>query len=105
MRIYKTIILPVVLFGCETWSMTLWEQHRVRVLENRVLRRISISKRYKVTGKWRKLHNNYLHDLYSSPSVIKMTKSRRIRWVGSVARGGRGMHVGYWGESQRERDN
>jgi hypothetical protein len=67
-RIYKTIILPVVLYGCETWSLTLREEHRLRVPENRVLRRIFGPKRDEVTGGWKKLHNEELHNLYSSPS-------------------------------------
>jgi hypothetical protein len=64
-RIYKTIILPVVLYGCETWSLTLREEHGLRVFENRVLRRIFGPKRDEVTGEWRKLHNEDLRDLYS----------------------------------------
>jgi hypothetical protein len=68
-RIYKTIILPVVLYGCETWSWTLREEHRLRVFENRVLRRIFGPKRGEVTGEWRKFHNEELRDLYSSPST------------------------------------
>jgi hypothetical protein len=73
------------------------------VFENRVLRRIFGPKRDEVTGGWRELHNEELHDLYSSPSIIRMIKSRRIRWAGHVARmGRRGMHVGYWWESQKE---
>jgi hypothetical protein len=72
-RIYKTIILPVVLYGCKTWSLTLREKHRLRVFENRVLRRIFGPKRDKVTGEWRKLHNEELRDLYSSPSIIRIT--------------------------------
>jgi hypothetical protein len=87
-RIYKTIILPVVLYGCETWSLTLQEEHRLRVFENRVLRRIFGLKRDEVTGEWRKLHNEELHDLYSSPSIIIIIKSRRMRWEGHVARMG-----------------
>jgi hypothetical protein len=87
-RIYKTIILPVVLYGCETWSLTLREHHRLRVFENRVLRRIFGPKRDEVTGEWRKLHNKELRDLYSSPSIIRIIKSRRMRWAGSVARMG-----------------
>jgi hypothetical protein len=94
-RIYKTIILPVVLYGCETWSLTLREEHGLRVFENRVLRRIFGPKRDEVTVDRRKLHNEELHNLYSSPNIIRMIKSRRMRWVGHVARMGiRGMHVG-----------
>jgi hypothetical protein len=77
MRICKTIILPAVLYGCETWSLTLREKHR--------LRRIFGSKRDEVTGGWKKLHEA-LHDLYSSSSIIRMIKSRRVRWAGHVAR-------------------
>jgi hypothetical protein len=86
-RIYKTIILPVVLYGCETWSLTLREEQGLRVFENRVLRRIFGPKRDELTGEWRKLHNKELHDLYSSPSISRMMKSR-IRWTGHVARRG-----------------
>jgi hypothetical protein len=70
-KIYKTIILPVVLYGCETWSLTLREEHRLRVFENRVLRRIFVRKKDDVTGKWRKLHNEELHNLFSSPDIIR----------------------------------
>jgi hypothetical protein len=84
-RIYKTIILPVVLYGCETWSLTLREEHRLRVFENRVLRRIFGLKGDEVTGGWRKLHNEEFHDLYSLPSIIRIIKSRRMRWAGHVA--------------------
>jgi hypothetical protein len=102
---YKTIILPVVLYGCETWSLRLREEHRLRVFENRVLRRIFGPKGDEVTGGWRKLHNEKLHNLYSSPGIIRMINSRRMRWAGHVARmGRRGMHIGYWWESQKERD-
>jgi hypothetical protein len=86
-KIYKTIIIPVV-YGCETWSLTLREEHRLRVFENRVLRRISEPKRDEVTGEWRKLHKEELHNLYSSPDIIKQVKSRRMRWAGHVARMG-----------------
>jgi hypothetical protein len=81
-RIYKTIILLVVLYvlyGCETWSVTLREEHKLRVFENRVLRRIFGPKRDGVMGAWRKLCNEELHNLYSSPSIIRITKSRRMR--------------------------
>jgi hypothetical protein len=87
-KIYKTIILPVVLYGCETWSLTLREEHRLRVFENRVLRRIFVPKRDEVTGEWRKLHSEGLHNLYSSPDIIRQVKSRRMRWAGYVARMG-----------------
>jgi hypothetical protein len=75
-KIYKTIILPVVLYGCKTWSLTLREEHRLRVFENRVLRRIFGPKRDEVTGEWRKLHNEELHNLYSLPDIIRQVKSR-----------------------------
>jgi hypothetical protein len=75
----------VVLYGCETWSLTLREEQRLRVFQNRVLRRISGPKRDKVTEGWRKLHNKKLRALYSSPSIIRMIKSRRMKWVGHVA--------------------
>jgi hypothetical protein len=87
----------VVLYGCETWSLTLKEEHRLRVFENRVLRRILFPKRDEVTGEWRKLHNEELRDLYSLSSIIKMIKSRMLRWTGHVARLGRRiMHIEYW---------
>jgi hypothetical protein len=73
---------------CKTWSLTLREEHRLRVFENRVLRRIFGPKRDEVTGDWRKLHNEELHNLYSSPSIIRMINSRRMRWAGHVARMG-----------------
>jgi hypothetical protein len=94
--IYKTIILPVVLYGCESWSLTLRDEYRLRVFENRVLRRIIGPKKDEVTGERRKLHDEELRDLYSSPSIIRIIKSRRMRWAGHVVRmGRRGMHIGY----------
>jgi hypothetical protein len=92
-KIYKTVILPVVLYGCETWSLTLREQHRLRVFENRVLRRIFGPKREE-DGSWRKLHNDEPHSLYSSQNIVRVIKSRRMSWVGHVARMGewRGVH-------------
>jgi len=92
-KIYRTIILPVVLYGCETWSLTLREERRLRVFENRVLRRIFEPKRDEVTGEWRKLHNEDLNNLYSSPNILRVIKSRRMRWAGHVARMGEGRGV------------
>jgi hypothetical protein len=89
-KIYKTTNLPVVLYLCETLSLTLREEHRLRVSENRVLRRILGPKRDEVTGEQRKLHNEELHNLYSSPDIIRQIKSRRTRWAGHVARRGEG---------------
>jgi hypothetical protein len=80
------INLPVVLYGCETWSLKLRDEHRLRVFENRYLRWIFGLNRDEVTGEWRKLHNKELHDLYSSPSIIRIIKSRRMRWAGHLAR-------------------
>jgi hypothetical protein len=85
-RTYKTIILPVVLYGCEKWSLTLREKHKLRVFENRVLRRIFGPKKVEVKGGWKKLHNEELHNLYSSPSIIRIIKSRRMRWAGTNGR-------------------
>jgi hypothetical protein len=79
--IYKIVILPAVLYGCQTWSLTLKKEHRLRVFENRVLWRIFGPKRVEVMGDWRNLHNE-LHDLYLSPSIIRMIKSKRMRWQG-----------------------
>jgi hypothetical protein len=84
-KIYKTIILPVVLYGCGTWTLTLREEYRLRVFENRVLRRIFGPRWDEVTGGWRKVHNEEQHGLYSSPSIIRVIKARRMRWMGHVA--------------------
>jgi hypothetical protein len=92
-RIYKTIILPVVLYWCVTLSLPLRKEHGLRVFENRVLRRSFGLKKDEVIGSWRKLHNVECHKLYSSPSVIRMIKSRRIRWVQNVARMGEKRNV------------
>jgi hypothetical protein len=84
-KIYKTIILPFVLHGCETWSLTLREEHRLRVFENRVLRRIFGPTRDEVMGEWRKLCCGELHSLFSLSDIIRQIKSRRIKWAGHVA--------------------
>jgi hypothetical protein len=101
--VHNARILPVVLYGCETRSLTLREEHRLRVFENRVLRRIFGPQRDEMTGEWRKLHNEELRDLYSSPSIIRIIKSRRMRWAGYVAQMGEKTFIDYWWESQRKR--
>jgi len=83
-EIYRNVTLPVDLFGCETWSLTLREERRLRMFENRVLRRIFGPKRDEVTGEWRKLHNEELNDLYS-PNIIWVIKSRRMKWTVRVS--------------------
>ena len=83
----------MVLYGCETWSLTLRDERRLRVFENRVLRRVFGSKRDEVTGEWRKVHNGELSDLYSLPNIVRVVKSRRMRWAGHVARMGEGRGV------------
>ena len=85
-KIHRTIILPVVLYGCETWSLTLREERRLRVFENRVLWKILMPKRDEVTGEWRILHSGELNDPYCSPNNIAVIKSKRMRWAGHVAR-------------------
>jgi len=85
--------LPVVLYGCETWSLTLREERKLRVFENMVLRRIFGPRRDEVMGEWRQLHNEELNDLYSSPNIVWVIKSRRIRWAGHVAHMGEGRGV------------
>jgi hypothetical protein len=87
-------MLPVVLYGCETWSLILREERRLRMFENRVLRRLFGPKRDEVTREWRKLHNEKLHDLYSSPTIVRVIKSRRMGWAGHVVRirEGRGVY-------------
>ena len=82
-KIYKTMILPVVLYGCEPWSLALREE-RVLIFENRILRRIFGPKREENRG-WRRLHSEELHSLYRSPNIVRMIKSRRLRWAGDVA--------------------
>ena len=79
---YRTIIFPVVSYGCENWSLKLREERRLRVFENRVLRGIFGPKRDEVTGEWRKLHNEGINDPYFSPNIVRVIKSRRMRWAG-----------------------
>jgi hypothetical protein len=105
-RIYKTIILPVVLYRCETLSLTLREEHRLRVFENRMLKRIFRPKKEEVIEGWRKLHNEELHNLYCSPSIIRIIKSSRMRWAGHVHEWGRrGRRIGFcWGNQERTKE-
>ena len=84
-KVHRSIILPVVLYGCETWSLTLQEERKLKVFENRVLRRIFGPRRDEVMGEWRRLHNEELNDLYSSPNIVWVIKLRRMRWAGHVA--------------------
>jgi hypothetical protein len=99
-------LMVYLTYGCETWSLTLREEHRLRVFENRVLRREFGPKRGEVIGGWRKLHNEELHNLYGSPSIIRTIKSRRMRWPGNVARMGKnGNAYRFWWESQKEKDH
>ena len=100
-KIYRT----VVLYGCETWSLTLREECRLCVLKNRVLRRIFGSKRDEETKECRKLHNEELNDLYCSPNIVRVTKSRRMRWVGHVVRVGerRGVYRDLVGKPEGKR--
>jgi len=90
-KIYRTIILPVM-YGCETWLLTLREKHRLRVFDNRVLRRIFGPMRDEVTGEWRKPHNEELNDLYCSPNIVQVIKLR-MRWAGHVACLGKGRGI------------
>jgi hypothetical protein len=82
-----------VLYGCETWSLTPREEQTLRMFENRVLRRIFGPKRDEATGEWRRLHNEELHDVYSSPNIIRVIKSRRMRWTEHVARMGEKRYI------------
>ena len=84
-KIYRIIILPVVLHGCENLSLTLREERKLRVFKNMVLRRIFGPRRDEVMGEWRRLHNEELNDLYCSPNIVRVIKSRRMRWAGHVA--------------------
>ena len=105
-KIHRSIILPVVLYGCESWSPMLRKEHRLRVFENRVLRRIFGPRKNGVTGERRKLYNEELNDLYSSPNIVRVTKSRRMRWDGHVARMGTAeVYTGFWLGLMRVRDH
>jgi hypothetical protein len=102
-KIYKTVILPVVLYGCETLSLTSREEHRLGVFENRVFRRIFVPKREE-KGSWRKLNNNELHCLYFSSNIVRVIESKRIRWAGHTARMGEGRCLqGFGLEDRRKR--
>jgi len=105
-KVYRTIILPVVLYGCETWSLTLREERKLKVFENMVLRRIFGPRKDEVTGKWRRLHNEEINGLYSSPNIVRVITSRRMRWAGHVVRMGeeRGVLGSWWG-NRMERDH
>jgi len=92
-KIYKIIILPIVLYGCETWSLTLREERKLRVFEDMVLTRIFGPRTEEVTGELRRLHNEELNDLYSSPNIVRVIKWRRMSWAGHVARMGEEMEV------------
>jgi len=99
-KIYRTITLPVVLYGCETWSLRLREERKPRVFENTMLRRIFGPRGDEVTGEWRRLHNDELNDLYSSPNIVRVIKCRRMRWAGHVAcMGEERVCIGSWWET------
>jgi len=104
-KLYRTVILPVVLYVCETWSLTLREERKLRVFENMVLRRIFGPTRDEVTGEWRRLHNEELNDLYCSTNNVRVIKSRRMRWAGHVERMGEESGcIGSWWGNRREGD-
>jgi hypothetical protein len=104
-KIYINVILPVVLYGCETWSLTLKEEYGLRIFENRVLRRIFGPKREE-DGSWTKLHDDELYSLYFSPNIVRVIKSRRMTWAGHIARMGRRvMFTGFWLGGPKGRDH
>jgi len=104
-KIYRTITLPVVLYGCETWSLALREERKLKVFENMMLMRIFGSRRDEVTGEWRRLHNEELNDLYCSPNIVRVIKSRKMRWAEHVARMGedRGVYRALVGKPEGKR--
>jgi hypothetical protein len=103
-KIYITVISSVVLYGCETWSLSLGEEHRLRVFENRVLR--IFGPKIEEDGLRRKVHNDELHSLYSSPNIVRVIKARRMRWAGHVASRGRGeVFTGLWLGGPKARDH
>jgi len=104
-KINRTIILSVVLCWCESWSLKLTEERRLRVFENRVLRRIFGLKRDEVPGEWREIHNEDLNDLYHSLKIVRVKKSRRMKWTGPVARMGerRGVYRVLVGKGETKR--
>jgi hypothetical protein len=101
-KIYKTITVPVVLYGCETWSITEREEHRLGVFENRVLRRIFGPKRDEVTGEWRKLHNEELHNFYSSPNIIRQVKANEVGGACGTHRRGEKSVQGFGRKARRK---
>jgi hypothetical protein len=102
-KIYNTVILPVLLYGCKTWSLSLREEHRLRVFENRML---IFGHRREEDGSWRKLHNDELHSLYSLPNIIRVMKLRRMRWAGHMTCMGRGeVFTGFWLGGLKVRDH
>jgi len=102
-KIYKTIISPVVLYGCETWSLTLREERKLRVFENMVLRRIFGPRSDEVTGNGGDCITEELNYLYSSPNIVRVTKWRRNRWAAHVAHMGEESRcIGSWWGKRRE---
>jgi hypothetical protein len=99
-KIYRLVSLPVVFYGCENWSLTLRAKRKLKLFKNSLLRRIFEPKRVEVTGEWRKLHIEGLNELYSSPTIVRVIKSRRIRWAEYVVRRGEERCIrGFGGET------